>query len=196
MEHHDLGNEADSLRFLIPVDGGRVPENPDLLPGAKRAYRGGQHEGVDFRCAPGAPVRAAADGYVLSANDEPNLPERRRNELLEYCRSRHETPALILEVLHGRRLVLCHGTRDGSLVTTSYSHLERIDSSLKPGTVVATGQTIGWAGSSGTSHAYTRDGWGELHFEVARDGEPVGVGLPAPEAAALYRHYLEGGGHD
>jgi murein DD-endopeptidase MepM/ murein hydrolase activator NlpD len=75
-------------------------------------------------------------------------------------------------------------------VTTSYSHLQRIDPALEPGVEVHRDQVIGWAGNSGTSHAYGQDGWGELHFELRINGEPVGIGMPAGEAAALYRRYL------
>lgn len=190
------GEGPDSVRFVLPIDGARVPDNPDHLPGASRAYRGGQHEGVDFRCRPGTPVHAAADGFVLSIDDEPNLPERRRNELLDYCQRRGETPEVILDALHGQRVVVCHRTLGGELVTTSYSHLQDIDSLLKPGSEVRRNQVIGWAGNSGTSHAYRNDGWGELHFELRINGRPVGIGLAAGDAAALYRQYLGGASHD
>lgn len=182
--------DAESLGFVLPVIGTAVPSDPHLLPGAGRAYRGGQHEGVDFSCAPGTPVRAAAAGYVLSVEDEPDLPEQRREELLRHCRLRGETPAEVLDVLHGQRVVLCHGTIDGELVTTGYSHLEKIESSLRPGSEVEAGQIIGWAGNSGTSHAFDQGRWAELHFELRRGGRPVGLGLPAPRVAALYRDYL------
>lgn len=182
--------EAESLGFLLPVVGTEVPGDPHLLPGAARAYRGGRHEGIDFSCPPSTPVRAAAAGYVLSIEDEPNLPERRREELLQYCRQRGETPGEVLEVLHGKRVVVCHGTLGGDLTTTSYSHLEKVEPSLRPGSDVDAGQVLGWAGNSGTSHAYDRDAWAELHFELRRNGQPVGIGLPAQKVIALYRDYL------
>src|SRR5438552_2784332 len=70
-----------------PIVNARVPKDPSRLPGAVRGYRGGVHEGVDFHCRPGEPVHAAADGWVISIEDEPNLPEQRRDELLTVCRS-------------------------------------------------------------------------------------------------------------
>ena len=182
--------EAESLGFFLPVLGAQVPSDPHLLPGAVRGYRRGQHEGVDFSCPPGTPVRAAAAGYVLSIEDEPNLPERRREELLRYCRLRGETPGEVLDVLHGKRVVLCHGTLGGDLTTTSYSHLEQVEPSLRPGSDVDVGQVLGWAGNSGTSHAYDGGAWAELHFELRRNGQPVGIGLPAQKIVALYRDYL------
>ena len=182
--------DAESLGFFVPVSGSEIPTDPHLLPGALRAYRGGRHEGIDFSCPPGTPVKAAAAGYVLSIEDEPNLPKRRRDELLEYCRQRGETPGEVLEVLHGKRVVLCHGTLGGELTTTGYSHLEKVEASLRPGSEVDAGQVLGWAGNSGTGHAYERGTWAELHFELRRNGVPVGMGLPPQKIVALYRDYL------
>ena len=173
-----------------PIAEGQVPRDPALLPGARRAYRGGKHAGVDFSCSPGTPVLAAAAGWVLSIDDEPNLPEARRNEVLAYARALDETPPEVLQVLHGRRVVLCHGIRGGKLLTTSYSHLECVRPDLRPGDRVEQGEVIGAAGASGTSHAYHRDGWGEVHFEVRLNGEPLGDGLAPAGAGALYRSLL------
>lgn len=171
-----------------PIVGAHVPWDPSRLPGAVRGYRGGVHEGVDFSCTPGEPVVAAASGWVLSIEDEPNLPESHRNELLSVCRRLGETPPEVLRVLHGRRITLRHETTDGHLVTSSYSHLASIRGGLEPGTRVSEGEVIGAAGASGTSHAYRRDGWGEVHFEIRIDGHPLGLGRPARDAAALYRN--------
>ena len=173
-----------------PIAGARVPTNPELLPGARRAYRGGEHEGVDFLCWPGTPVVAAADGWVMSIDDEPDLPESRRNELLSYCTQLGETPLEVLNVLHGRRIRLCHGMRGGQLLTTSYSHLRVVGPDIKPGVRVRQGDLIGEAGSSGTSHAYLADGWGELHFEIHLNGVPLGAGMLPQVAGQQYREFL------
>jgi len=169
-----------------PIAGAHVPTDPSHLPGAVRGYRGGVHEGVDFSCAPGEPVVAAADGWVLSIDDELNLPELRRNELLSVCRRLGETPPEVLRVLHGRRITLRHEISDGHLLTSSYSHLASIREGLKPGARVFEGEVVGAAGASGTSHAYRHDGWGEVHFEVRVDGYPLGLGRPPNQARALY----------
>lgn len=173
-----------------PIAGGRVPTSPELLPGARRTYRGGEHQGVDFSCHPGTPVVAAADGWVMSIDDEPNLPESRRNELLGYCKQLGETPPEVLGVLHGRRVTLCHGMRERQLFTTSYSHLGAVSPDIRPGVRVRQGDLIGETGSSGTSHAYRNDGWGELHFEIRLNGVPLGVGMPPQAAGQLYRTLL------
>ena len=170
-----------------PIVNARVPNDPSRLPGAVRDYRGGVHEGVDFHCRPGEPVHAAADGWVISIEDEPNLPEPRRDELHTVCRRLGETPPEVLRVLHGRRITLRHETTAGHLMTTSYSHLTSIEPDLKPGTRVHKGEVIGTSGASGTSHAYRRDGWGEVHFELRVDGQPLGLGRAAADAGERYR---------
>jgi len=178
--------------MVMPIVDARVPTSPASLPGARRSYRGGVHEGVDFRCAPGTPVRAVLDGYVLSIQDGPTLPRETRNELLAHCTRTGQTPGVVLDVLHGTRIVLCHGVVDGHLLTTSYSHLERIREVLAAGTRVEAGEVIASAGNTGTSHAYANDGWAELHFEIRLDGVPIGQGLSPREAGAMYRAAFEG----
>ena len=126
----------------------------------------------------------------MSVDDEPDLPESRRNELLRYCTQLGETPLEVLSVLHGRRVTLCHGIYEGRLLTTSYSHLGSIGPNLKPGLRVHKGDLIGVAGSSGTSHAYRADGWGELHFEIHLNGVPLGAGMPPQVAGQQYRELL------
>jgi murein DD-endopeptidase MepM/ murein hydrolase activator NlpD len=170
-----------------PVAGANVPTSQELLPGADRRYRGGVHEGVDFRCRPDEPVFAAADGWVLTIEDGPNLPESQRDELLQTCRELGETPPEVLRALHGRQITLRHETSDGHLLTTSYSHLSTIQPGLEPGDRVRGGEVIGTSGASGTSHAYRHDSWGELHFELRIDGQPLGVGLRPTQAGDLYR---------
>lgn len=183
---------AAPLSLEMPIEGAHVPTNPELLPGARRAYRGGEHQGVDFSCRPGTPVVAAADGWVLSIADEPDLPKARRDELLGYCKQLGETPPEVLGVLHGRRVTLCHGLREGQLLTTSYSHLGDVSPDIKPGVRVRLGDAIGETGASGTSHAFGDSRWSELHFEVHLNGVPLGEGLAPREAGALYRQFLRG----
>lgn len=172
--------------MVVPVTGAHVPTNPELLPGAVRSYRGGVHEGVDFRCLPGLPVHASAAGWVLAVDDRPNLPAVRRSEVLRVSQQLGRTPAEVLAILHGKHIVLCHGERDGRWVTTSYSHLGCIRAGLVPGQCIARGEVIGWTGCSGTSHAYDHGNWGEVHFELHVDGVPLGTGLSPAEAGALY----------
>jgi len=151
---------VDLPRLSLPFAGARAPTDPQLLPGAGRRYRSGTHEGVDFPCARGTPVHAARAGRVLWIEDDAELSDRFRQQLLDDCREIGATPEQILHVLHGRRVVLYHGKIDGRVLTTSYSHLERVRPGLKRGHSVAEGELLGWAGASGTSHEHRDDGWG------------------------------------
>ena len=174
----------------LPIDGVGVPRNPTLLPGARRAYRGGVHQGVDFDCAPGLSVHAAIGGTVLWINAEPDIPLSMRSQVLERCRELERTPDDVLNVLHGKRVVVCTVLAKGALLTTSYSHLGRIRRELVPGSGVARGEVIAWTGKSGTSHEGQGGTWSELHFEARVDGVPLGVDLPPTEAGDLYRAVL------
>ena len=189
---HSLGPpRIPALR--LPIDGVPIPQDASLLPGARRDYRGGVHEGVDFRCAPGTPVRAAVGGTILWVNAEPDVPPAVRSRLLERCRKLERTPDEVLNALHGRRIVICAVLTGGELLTTSYSHLGGVRRDLVPGRTVQAGEVIAWTGNSGTSHAARHDGWGELHFETRIDGVPLGAGLAPSEAGELYRAAFRGG---
>ena len=89
-------------------------------------------------------------------------------------------------MLHGKRLVLSHGTICGVLLTSSYSHAVEVHPDLFPGQAVEQGDIIGWTGSTGTSHLYASDDWSELHFELRLNGYPLGAGLSPIEAGRLY----------
>ena len=182
---------ANLPNMTMPIAGARVPTDPQLLPGARRGYRGGVHEGVDFRCKPGTEVRAVLRGRVLDVRDEPNLPRRMREELLLVSRGMGRTTPEVLEVLHGKRVTIYHGVFKGKLLVTTYSHLGAVRDGLAPGDSVEAGEVIGETGASGTSHAYAADGWGELHFEIHVDGAPLGLGLTPRAAGALYSAALQ-----
>ena len=177
--------------MTLPVDV-PVPKNPNLLPGAPRSYRAGIHQGVDFVGPVGTPVKTAMSGYVLSISNSPDLPEFRRDDVLRLCKKLGATPPSILSVLHGRRIVLVHGWREGRLYLTSYSHLSGIKPDLKLGSEVTQGEIIAWMGNSGTSNNYTSTQQGELHFEIHVDGKPLGLELSPTESHRLYAFALRG----
>src|SRR5207244_12071723 len=55
--------------FAVPV-GYTMPDDPDLLPGSARDYRGGFHEGIDFPLAFGMPVAAAKAGKIVRIDSQ------------------------------------------------------------------------------------------------------------------------------
>ncbi|MCS6710981.1 peptidoglycan DD-metalloendopeptidase family protein [Brachybacterium sp. EF45031] len=96
------------------------------------------HAGVDLPLACGTPVHATADGQVISAGYNGRA---------------------------GNKLILSHGLRGNTLVTSSYHHLQGFAASS--GQVVKRGQVIGYVGTTGSSTGC------HLHFEIHEDGNPV-----------------------
>lgn len=96
------------------------------------------HKGVDFPSACGTPVRAAADGRV--------------------SRAYHNSGA-------GNKIILTHGTMNGSVITTSYHHLQGF--AVSQGQSVQRGEVVGYIGTTGSSTGC------HLHFEVHEDGTAV-----------------------
>ncbi len=196
---HDLPLPLWAQEFIMPVAGASVPQNPNLLPGAPRAYRHGIHEGVDIYCPFGTPVMAAKDGHVLMAGSNyQELPPAYRRRLLRFAKRLYQTPEQILKALHGRQVVLDHGLKAGRWVTTVYSHLHRVKEGLKPGDFVRQGEVIGYVGTSGTSKAGTNNG-AHLHFEIRVNGHYLGKGMTPKEAYELLKsifahHSLSEGG--
>jgi murein DD-endopeptidase MepM/ murein hydrolase activator NlpD len=178
--------------FQMPIEGAKVPQNESLLPGAPRNYRNGRHEGIDIFCAYGTPVLTAKDGFVLAVgSDYQELPGFFRLRLLKIAGKLFLTPPEILDLLHGRRIIIDHGFFHGRWVITVYSHLSQIEKDLKPGDFVRQGQVIGYVGTSGTSQAGSQN-QAHLHFEIRVNGHPLGEGMSPKEAGKLYEAILNG----
>ena len=166
------------------------------LPGARRPYRGGWHQGIDYYdgwC--GVPivygvteVRAAGQGVVIRVDaDFTELTQAERDALLaELAHRGHDSPSL-LDLLHGRQVWIAHGGG----VLTRYSHLAGVNSTLSPGAPVDAGHLLGWVGNSGTSAAAagSRDG-AHLHFEIHLDRTPFWLGLSLSDIRAVLEHAL------
>lgn len=88
------------------------------------AYSGKGHNGVDFRAAPGTPIRATLNGRVTSIGNTDNV---------KGCFS------------YGKWALVEHGNGLSSL----YAHLSHISAGI--GSQVLTGQVIGYSGSTGYS---------------------------------------------
>lgn len=95
------------------------------------AYSGKGHNGIDFRAAPGTPVHSALAGEVWETNEG----------VARNCQ-------------YGKWVLVKHANG----LATLYAHLSEISTSK--GAVVATGQTIGYSGSTGYSTGP------HLHFTV------------------------------
>ena len=154
--------------FALPIEGGDLPTDLELLPGAPRDYRGGVHEGIDFPSATGTPVLAAASGTVARI-DTSFLdwnPEQQDVALYEALTLGY-TPAATLDRIRGRQVWIDHGKG----LITRYAHLSAVEP-LTIGQLVEAGTPIGAVGSSG----YPQGG-PHLHFEVRIGEDYYGDGL-------------------
>ena len=155
--------------FALPIEGGEVPEDLELLPGAPRDYRGGIHEGIDFPAAAGTPVVAAASGTIARADVSFLDWNREQQEIALYeALTLGYTPAATLDRIRGRQVWIDHGKG----VITRYAHLSAVESSLTVGQKIEAGSLIGEVGSSG----YPQGG-PHLHFEVRIGDDFYGDGL-------------------
>lgn len=188
---YDLSLPDWAQGFQMPINGLKIPQNVNQLPGAARSYRNGRHQGVDIYCPYGTPVLAAKDGYVLSAGaDYHDLPKASRERLLEIAGQLFSTPSEVTDILHGRRIILDHGICDGRWVVTVYSHLSKTEN-LNPGTFLRRGTIIGYVGNSGTSQSGTING-AHLHFEIRVNDHYLGEGMNPKEVGKLYCAIMRG----
>jgi murein DD-endopeptidase MepM/ murein hydrolase activator NlpD len=154
--------------FALPIEGGEVPEDPELLPGAPRLYRGGIHEGIDFPAPSETPVLAAASGTVTRVDVSFLDWNREQQDVALYeALQLGYTPAATLDRIRGRQVWIDHGKG----VVTRYAHLFAVEP-LVVGQRIEAGALIGQVGSSG----YPQGG-PHLHFEVRVGDGFYGDGL-------------------
>ena len=159
--------------LALPIEGGEIPEDLELLPGAPRDYRGGVHEGIDFPVPAGTPVLAAASGTIARADVSFLDWNREQQEIALYeAVTLGYTPAATLDRIRGRQVWIDHGKG----VVTRYAHLSAVESSLVVGQRIEAGALIGEVGSSG----YPQGG-PHLHFEVRIGNDFYGDGLVGDE---------------
>ncbi|MGH2471475.1 MAG: M23 family metallopeptidase [Candidatus Limnocylindria bacterium] len=143
--------------FALPIEGGDIPTDAELLPGAARDYRGGLHEGIDFPAPDGTPVLAAASGTVARVDLSFLDWNREEQDIALYeALTLGYTPAATLDRIRGRQVWIEHGKG----LMTRYAHLSAVEP-LAVGQKVEAGVLIGQVGSSG----YPQGG-PHLHFEV------------------------------
>ena len=174
--------------MLIPVKGVALPNHVGVFPGARRLYRFGIHEGMDFFNGGGAanptvqmgtPARATKAGKVIRADaDFVDMNAKTFSKVMSECFTSHRTSDHNEDLLRGCQVWIDHG---GGMVTR-YAHLSRINPALKKGDQVARGEVIGFIGVSGTGQNLPgRAKYPHLHFETWLDGKYVGWGLTPAE---------------
>ena len=154
--------------FALPIEGADVPQDPELLPGAPRDYRGGIHEGIDFPAPAGTPVLAAASGTVARVDVSFLDWNREQQDIALYeAITLGYTPAATLDRIRGRQVWIDHGKG----LITRYAHLSAVEP-LIVGQRIEAGALVGEVGSSG----YPQGG-PHLHFEVRLGDDFYGDGL-------------------
>ena len=154
--------------FASPIEGGDIPTDLELLPGAPRDYRGGIHEGIDFPSPTGTPVLAAASGTVARVDTSFLDWNREQQDVALYeALTLGYTPPATLDRIRGRQVWIDHGKG----LITRYAHLSAVEP-LAVGQKIEAGALIGEVGSSG----YPQGG-PHLHFEVRVGEDFYGDGL-------------------
>ena len=158
--------------FALPIEGGDIPQDLELLPGAPRDYRGGIHEGIDFPAPNETPVLAAASGTVARVDSSfVDWTGDEQDAALSEAVTLGYTPTSTLDRIRGRQVWIDHGKG----VITRYAHLSAVEP-LVVGQKIEAGALIGQVGSSGFPQ-----GGPHLHFEVRVGEDFYGDGLSGDE---------------
>jgi murein DD-endopeptidase MepM/ murein hydrolase activator NlpD len=187
---NDVDLSAGLPALTLPFDGGALPSRPRSYPGARRMYRYGIHEGVDFYSgdAPGlsygSPVAAIAAGTVVRIDHAfVEMTPAEYDPIMAEISQLHSTPDHLLDKLRGRQVWVEHAPG----IVSRYSHLSRTASDLQVGDAVETGQTLGRVGTSGTSDGvYGSTAGYHLHWEIWINGRYLGQGLTIPETMRIW----------
>ncbi len=187
-----------SADIVVPSDCRPPPLSvPSLLPNARRPYRSGIHQGVDFGCPTlGHPVVAALAGrVVVAAGSFEDPAPQERNRLLATAAALGATPPYTLVMLYGNHVVVDHGVIGGvGHVVSLYAHLDRLETGIRAGLRVEAGQPLGTIGNTGTNAGALGSTRGlHLHWELHIDGQYLGVGLPDADTRAVYTALFGGG---
>lgn len=191
-----LPKPPNGVPLLFPINGGGLPlpTQPTLMPGAKRNYRGGVHEGIDifFRAngdglACGEPVLNAADGWVIRVDY--SWKQVLQNEYDTITRSLQKVhDETMLDRLRGRQVWV--KLADGTVLR--YCHLNTVTENLAIGARVSPGTVLGTMGNSGTADGARGTGKNcHLHFEIwPAGGGFLGEGLSPAEIRALWESFF------
>jgi murein DD-endopeptidase MepM/ murein hydrolase activator NlpD len=180
--------------MTIPVARAQLPRHAGVYPGARRLYRYGVHEGLDFfnDCGPigmGTPARAAATGKIVRIDT--NFKDMSRvtfNKVMNECLKEHRTSDHNEDLFRGCQVWLDHGNN----VITKYAHLDKVNPKLIAGQKVKAGDCLGYIGVSGTGQNLAgRKKYPHLHFEIWLDNHYLGWGLTPPETLGLLEDIFE-----
>lgn len=108
--------------LVWPLDDIFITQRFGKTADAKRLYVSGSHNGVDFRAAPGTPIKAAGNGTVTAAGD---------------------TDRACAGASYGKWVLIKHGNG----LSTLYAHLSLIK--VTAGQTVGADQIIGYSGNTG-----------------------------------------------
>ncbi|MFQ5744106.1 MAG: M23 family metallopeptidase [Acidobacteriota bacterium] len=181
--------------FRMPIVGASLPDLDSLLPGARRTYRNGVHQGFDMM--PGhvgvptgysAPVVAAKDGNVIRADiDYKMLTPQEYAQSIATAKASGSTSREILDRLRGRQVWIDHGNG----IITRYCHLSGVAAGIVKGTHVQAGDIIAFVGNSGMeAGANGTRANAHLHFELWIDDRYLGEGMRVDPLRALARRIL------
>ncbi|MBT3727931.1 MAG: M23 family metallopeptidase [Candidatus Marinimicrobia bacterium] len=182
-------HESELLTTIqLPSKDYLIPSILNLLPNAKRGYRSGYHEGIDFSAPLNTPITAVSGGIVVRSNPQHmDVDLDTYNAFLNISAELGKTPDDIYQyILLGKSIVIDHGyTITSKFRTISvYAHLSNIAEGVLPGTVVEKGDLIGFSGNTGTSDGALRNNKGahlhwELHFDDATERYFLGQNIPS-----------------
>lgn len=177
------------LKLRMPIKGMLLPRHSGVYPGARRLYRYGVHEGVDFfndraHVAMNTPALAAAAGKVVRADSNfVDMNHTTFNRVMNDCVNEHRTSDENEDLFRGCQVWIDHGNN----LITRYAHLNKINPKLKVGQTVKAGDLIGFVGVSGTGQNLPgRAKYPHLHFEIWIDGKYLGYGLTPAETVGVF----------
>ena len=188
---HGLDLQQELPTFQLPYPGGILPNRPRSYPGARRLYRFGIHEGVDFYQgdAPGlvygSPVGSIGEGVVVRIDhDFREMTPEEYVVIMNEIYALHSTPEPYLDKLRGQQVWIEHAPG----IVVRYAHLASVASDLQVGDRVVAGQRLGGTGVSGTSSGvYRRTDAYHLHWELWIHDRYLGYGLTLRETMRLWR---------
>lgn len=180
-------------RLTMPIVGITLPRHAGVYPGARRLYRYGVHEGMDFfygggkvKIYMGSPVVAAGSGKIIRADANfQDMNQATLNRVMADCVREHQTSDKNEDLLRGCQVWIDHGDN----MITRYAHLNKINSKIKVGQTVKRGDLLGFVGVSGTGQNLPgKAKYPHLHFEIWLDGKYLGYGLTPAETVGIFEN--------